>query len=183
MKLAVILSEKRGALSGKWFDMIVASYPENTVNFLKKQKDQFANPVGYTISKMTGSVLEVLCNRYPVEHAYEAIDRFVRIRAVQDFSPSAALDFLPMLKQLLKEVLKEEIKDDTTFEEFAQINQTIDNLMLNAFESYMKYRERIYELKVNEFKNMAFRLLEKANLTFEFKDEEPVQKSEEDNVK
>jgi hypothetical protein len=172
--LTKLIADKREDIHKQWFDMIVASYPENTADFLKNQKNQFANPVGHTIREMTAGVLDTLANKRAPKDAYDFIDRFVRVRAVQDFTPSKALDFLFMLKKIIKDEFKDELKNKDLYEEFHAINSTIDDMVLGAFESYVKYRERIYELKVNEFKNMAYRLLEKANLTFEFKDENSV---------
>lgn len=77
-----------------------------------------------------------------------------------------------MLKHVIKDEIDDELKGKDTQDEFYEITSTIDEMVLNAFESYMKYREKIYELKVNEFKNMAYRLLERANLTFEFRGDE-----------
>ncbi len=186
MKLINILSEKKEIVLKKWFDKIAASYPVNAPSFLKNQKNQFANPVGYTIEETIEAVLDVLINEGTDKKAQEFLDRFVQVRAVQDFTPSRAVDFLFMLKQLMKDELKDELQEKGMYEEFLLMESRIDRMVLASFESYLKYREKIYELRVNEFKNMAFRLLERANLTFEFKDDDPAFEkdvSDSDNVK
>jgi uncharacterized membrane protein YheB (UPF0754 family) len=186
MKLTNILSEKRGIVLEKWFDMIAASYPTNAASFFKKQKNQFANPVGYTIEETIKAVIDVLVNEETNEKAYEFLDRLVKVRAVQDFTPSRTVDFLFMLKQVIKDEFKNELQEVGMYEGFLLMESRIDSMVLVSFESYMKYREKIYELKVNEFKNMAFRLLERANLTFEFKDDDLAFEkdvSDSDNVK
>lgn len=167
-----IIAKKKPIISEKWFNMIISSYPETTSTFLRKQINPFSNPVGNTIREMITMVLDALCDEDVNEKVYESIDKFVRIRAVQDFTPSTALNFIFMLKQVVKKELKDELNNKDMYEAFYLFNSKIDELMLRAFESYMKYREKIYELKVHEFKNMAFRLLEKANLTFENQGEE-----------
>jgi hypothetical protein len=48
----------------------------------------------------------------------------------------------------------------------------IDDLALLSFDIYMKCREKIYELKSNEVRNMTFRLLQRANLICEIQDQE-----------
>lgn len=171
MRLIDIVSGKREIIEKKWLDRIVASYPVNASSFLKNQKNRFANPVGNTIEETVRSVIDVLIHEGTNEKAYACIDRLVKVRAVQDFSPSSAVDFIFMLKQLLKDELKNELNTGDVYAEFLLIESRIDSMALYSFESYLKYKERIYELKVSEFKNMAFRLLERANLTFEFKDE------------
>ena len=173
MRLIDILSGKREIMEKKWFDMVAASYPVNASSFLKNQKNQFANPVGNTIEEAVHAVIDVLIHEGTDEKAYTCLDRLVKVRAVQDFAPSRAVDFLFMLKQLLKDELKNEFHTGDVYDEFLLIESRIDSMALFSFESYLKYKEKIYELKVSEFKNMAFRLLERANLTFEFKDEGP----------
>ncbi len=173
MGLIDILSGKKEIIEKKWFDMIAASYPVNASSFLKNQKEQFANPVGNTIGEAVHTVIDVLIHEGTNEKANTCLDKLVKVRAVQDFAPSMAVDFLYMLKQLLKDELKNEFHTGGVYEEFLLIESRIDTMALFSFESYLKYKEKIYELKVNEFKNMAFRLLERANLTFEFKDEGP----------
>ena len=48
----------------------------------------------------------------------------------------------------------------------------IDAIALHAFDSFMKCREKIYEIKTNETRNMTFRLLQKAQLLSPKKPEE-----------
>ncbi len=173
MEVNKLLGEKKDIVLKKWFDMIVASYPSNASSFLKNQKNQFANPVGHTIEETIKVVIDVLVHEETNEKAHEFLDRLVKVRAVQDFSPSRAVDFLFMLKRIIKDELKNDLQKKGEYEEIFLMEYRIDSMVLFSFESYIKYKEKIYELKVNEFKNMAFRLLERANLTFEFKDDDP----------
>jgi hypothetical protein len=46
-------------------------------------------------------------------------------------------------------------------------------MALNAFNIYMKCREHIYEIRVNEVKTMTSRFLRKANLICDFGGMEP----------
>ncbi len=97
----------------------------------------------------------------------------MQIRAVQDFTPSRAVDFLSALKPILQDAYKDVLRNAELCDEFLLTASLIDSMLVISFESYAKYREKLYELKVNEFKHMAFRLLERANLTFEFQGDDP----------
>jgi hypothetical protein len=46
--------------------------------------------------------------------------------------------------------------------ELAKIDSVIDDLALFAFDLYMRCREKIYDLKAQEARDMTFRLLQKA---------------------
>ncbi|KJR46459.1 hypothetical protein UF75_3173 [Desulfosporosinus sp. I2] len=48
----------------------------------------------------------------------------------------------------------------------------IDELALYAFDTFVKCREQLYELKTDELKRMTFTLLKKANLMAEISVEE-----------
>ncbi len=172
MNLMELMTERREVVLKKWLESITASYPHAS-SFLKQQKNRFANPVGYTIEETANTVLDAVIRNEINTQTHDALDRFMQIRAVQDFTPSRAVDFLLTLKQIMRETLKDAIPSADRTDEFQLSVSLIDRMVLISFESYTKYREKLYELKVNEFKHMAFRLLERANLTFEFQGDDP----------
>ena len=49
MTLKSILLRKKPAVLAKWYRRIAESYPAETTLFLEREKDRFANPVGYSI--------------------------------------------------------------------------------------------------------------------------------------
>ncbi|MCF8085245.1 MAG: RsbRD N-terminal domain-containing protein, partial [Deltaproteobacteria bacterium] len=51
MSLKHLLSDKRSKIIKKWRDAIIASYPKDSRGFLKREKSQFANPVGNIIGQ------------------------------------------------------------------------------------------------------------------------------------
>ncbi len=60
MDLKQHLMEKKPAILKKWFDAIADTYPEDTSGFLKKQKAQFTNPVGYTLAEGLRGLFDAL---------------------------------------------------------------------------------------------------------------------------
>ena len=97
----------------------------------------------------------------------------MRIRAVQDFTPSQALSFIFPLKRIIREELCVEIAEKQLSDEMLSLESAIDNLALSAFDIYMKCREKIYDIKANEVKRSTFRLLQMANLINDTNGEEP----------
>jgi hypothetical protein len=167
MKLHDLLTQKRSKILNRWLDLALENYPTDTKRFLKKRKDQFANPVGYTISKEIGNLYEELLQGPTPERVSPILDSIIRIRAVQDNSPSQATAFIFLLKKVIREELKTEVQISELSDELSTFESRIDDLALLTFDIYMKCREKIYEIRVNEIKNQVYRLLQRANLIAE----------------
>jgi len=73
----------------------------------------------------------------------------VRIRAVQEFSPSAAVGFVYALRGILREELASAGLDAAGH---AAVESGVDRLALAAFDAYMKCREKIFEIRVREIR-------------------------------
>lgn len=173
MKIKEVLSQKKKLILKKWFRLILKSYPEETAQFISREKDPFANPVGSTIGKGIEDLFEALQREIDPNTVSSFLDRIIRIRAIQDFSPSRAINFIFILKDVLREELKSELEDANILKELFELESRIDELALIAFDIYMKCREKIYELKANEIKNRYFRLLQRANLLTEVPEQGP----------
>jgi hypothetical protein len=165
------MSRKRSSIVEKWFDRILDTYPEDTSRFLRKEKDPFANPVrGTIVQGIEGVYDEILKDRENPETLTAFLDKVIRIRAVQDFSPSQALAFVFSLKTVIREVLDKEIREHRLHDPLRLLESRIDALALRAFDVYMGCREEMYELRVNEVKRMreqALRLLERTDRVFQ----------------
>ncbi len=171
MNLKDFLTEHKSAIQKKWFDNVVETYPSETSNFLKKQKAQFTNPVGYTLAEGLEHLFESLLKGMLPENVKQYLDSVVRIRAIQEFAPSEAVAFIFQLKKVIRlELGPENLKQQGITEELAAFDSAIDDLALYAFDLYMKCREKIYELKANEARNMTFRLLQQAHLIVDNQD-------------
>lgn len=162
MSLREILFAKRSNIIGQWFDEILSSYPPDTIKFLRSQRDPFANPVGYNIRQGIEGLFDELLKDSPVELS-SFLDNIIRIRAVQDLTPSQAVSFIFSLKDILREELSAELSDGLS-QEYMDFEKRIDDLALLSFDLFMQCREKIYELKAKEVKNMTFRLLERAKI-------------------
>lgn len=172
MNLNNLLLERKSAILKRWFDLILESYPADATSFLKGQKNRFANPVGYAISQGIDGLFGEILFELDSERVSPFLDNIMRIKAVQDFSPSQAISFIFLLKKVIRKELGSEIRGDRISEELLALESRIDDLALLSFDIYMKCRERIYELKSNEVRNMTFRLLQKANLVYEIQEQE-----------
>ena len=60
MKIEKLLSEKESDILKSWLNTILEQYPSDTKKFLIKNHDQFTNPVGHTLSNVTGCLFQEL---------------------------------------------------------------------------------------------------------------------------
>lgn len=169
MMLVTLLIENKAIILKNWLDSILETYPPDTKKFFKKQKDQFANPVGYTLSKETENLFEELLNEAELipEKVNPILDRIIRIRAIQDLCPSEAISFIYPLKKSFRDVLIEEEHNIGYSDELFNLEAKIDKLVLMSFDIYMKCREKMYEISANHSRNQVSSLLRKSGLVCE----------------
>ena len=92
------------------------------------------------------------------------LDPIVRIRAIQDFTPSQATGFILLLKKVLREHLEDELQNAAHARQLLAFESKIDQLCLLAFDVYMDCKEKIYELSANETRNRTFKAFKRAGL-------------------
>ncbi len=164
MILNTLLEQRKTAIVKKWFAATIETYPSDTAKFLKSRKDPFANPVGRTLYQGLEVLFDELLKETDHDVMRSFLDPIIRIRAIQNFSPSQATGFIFFLKNVIRDNIK---KEDQLFSELLLFESKIDELGLIAFNLYMNCREKIYELKANEMKNTTFRAFERAGLVRE----------------
>ncbi len=167
MSLNKILTERKDDILSSWFDSVIDTYPADTATFFKNQKDRFANPVGQTIYEGMQGIYEEIIRGGEIEKVSGFLDAIIRVRAVQDFSPSRAVSFIFFLKTVIRKAIKEIPADAHLAEELSALESQIDSLALIAFDIFMQCREKLYDIKANEMRRMTYRLLKNANMVTE----------------
>jgi hypothetical protein len=165
MQLASLLSQKKAAILGRWLAMIFESYPPETAIFLRKEKNRFDNPAGYRISEGLEGLYGALLQEMERDQVLACLDEVIRIRALQNFSPSQALAFIFLLKDVIRQELAGEILKENLAAEILDLESRIDGLALLGFDVYTKRREKIYEIKADEAKRRISGLMRKAGLS------------------
>jgi len=157
------LRNKHEKLSEQWFECIIRTYPKDTTVFLKKEKNRFMNPVGYTLSSELGILVQELTGSMDEAVMSASLNSIIKIRAVQDFTPAQALRFIPDFKRIIADSVRNESVELACEAGLEIINARLDQMVLLAFDLYMKCREKIYEVKSLEARNVTFKLLERMN--------------------
>ncbi len=140
--------ENREAIAEAWLWRVLRSYPCQSAEFMARERDRFRNPVGTTICRALGVLLDELFSGMDSNRITEALDELMQIRAIQDLAPSRAVEFLFQLKDILRYHAAGQEKE--------VLNGRIDEMALQAFDLYMKYRERTYQAKANEARRRVY---------------------------
>jgi hypothetical protein len=97
----------------------------------------------------------------------------VKIRAVQQFTPSQALSFVFALKSVIRKVVPEASKDPRFASELTEMDNRIDRLALTAFDLFMEAREEVSQLRISEVKRQVAWVMDKMNKRNPGRDEVP----------
>ena len=137
----------------EWLERTLKTYPEHSSRFFFGEKDRFRNPIGHTLREGLAILLEELLGAMDSGRLQPALEEIVRMRAVQNFTPSEAVGFLFLLKEVARERM--------TGAELVELESRVDRATLLAFDLFMRCREKIYEIQAEEAKRRVF-VLERA---------------------
>ena len=135
--MQTIITDNFQAISEEWQEAFFATY--GSADFLRRKTNQFANPVGSTISSSIEEILQLLRKGAGKDALRSPLDGIFRIRAIQEFTPSQALAPLLAIKPLLEKHTPKKGASLT-----AADWSMIDSMVLLAFDIYMECREQIY---------------------------------------
>jgi hypothetical protein len=150
-----LLVKKKSSIINDWIQLIIESYPSRTSGFLKSQKDRFSNPVGYTISNSAEKIFEDIIGQNDIEKLKTSLTDLIKIRAVQNFSPSQATGFIFSLKNVIRKELEQEVIEEEVLSELIDFESYIDDVGLTAFDVYMDAREKLFKIRINELKSQV----------------------------
>ncbi len=140
--------QTREAIVEQWLGRVLRTYPCQTAAFLAEEQDPFRNPIGHSLREGMSVIIDELLLAMNAGRVTAALDSIVQIRAVQDCSPSRALEFLFQLKPILRLYAAGGDLD--------LLDSRIDDLALQAFDLYVKYRERVFQARANEARRRVF---------------------------
>jgi hypothetical protein len=160
MDLRSLLQERRTALCERWLDAVLAEYGELTATRWRKERDPFANPVGFELSKGLPRILDaVLDGAEPAPAAVKALEALVKIRSIQDFTPSRAVGFVALLRGAIRDELGKELAEGAGREALALIEGRIERLTYLAFDMYVRTREQLHRIRQDELRRSVASIL------------------------
>jgi hypothetical protein len=153
------ISIPREKILSEWRDELFSSLPPE-LSSLFRSRDPFVNPVGTTIPAMLQILYEEITGEMDGDRIDAALDQYIKFWAIQECPPSRAFVFLRRLRVLLH---AEAVKQDGSgvyAVELGMLDDRIIDILQRSFDMYMKCREKIHTLRIEEFKKRAFRVLE-----------------------
>lgn len=151
MNLTETLHDKKKQIQDIWIDRTLDSYSSS--GFFKKSTDTIANPIGSNIRDGLSEILNLILQDAAPESFTQSLDQVVRIRAIQDFSPSQAIVPFLELKWVIRQVLNDSKKTMHLTQELDELDCKIDRLALAAFDKYTECREQLYQVRISELKS------------------------------
>jgi hypothetical protein len=164
MNLKQRLTEKKPDILKAWQEA-VQQRPAGASVFPTGQSTLAAATTGYTFEQGLDALFDALLQGVIPGDVSRFLDDMIRIRAVNDISASRSVEFILAIKKIVRNVLGSGILDDKQEgQELASWDAVVDELVLFAFDSYVRHRESVLELKADEAKEKTLRLLKKAKL-------------------
>jgi len=148
------LEGQQKAISQEWLEAVYATYNKRYANLMRESDDRFGNPVGFVFKTAIPGIVQSIIRG---EDTRPHLTDVVKIRAVQEFSPSEALDFVYALRDVIDKVCPR-----LDARQRLRVQKRIDALALEAFDIYMECREKLAQIKINETRRALFKLLERA---------------------
>jgi hypothetical protein len=157
--LEQVLISKKGAIIEAWHHAVMATYAAEARAFLTSEKDPFCNPVGHVLHRTGDALFEIAMTGVERERAEEDLADIVRIRAVQDFSPSQALSFVDAMRQAIRHEVLPVVAEEAGFRHLLRIESRLHEAMLVAVDLYVACKKRIDDIRVKEAQAEKERLL------------------------
>lgn len=156
MPLAHLLQENKGEILEKWISRVLASYPDDAAMIFQREKDRFANPIGYNTRHALTALYDLLFSGERPDPAKVAavVEDFVKIRAVQTFTPAAAVAFVRDLKVVVREYCRKQKDVAPALADWHRFEDTLDAVSDQVFDVYMACRERLYKARLHEISHM-----------------------------
>jgi hypothetical protein len=147
-----LLKARAEVVAANWCDAVLATYPERTYAAWTRELDPFANPVGHSLRVGTRAILDAVLDGADEATMRTVVADVMRIRAVQQMSPSTAVGFVFQLKNVVRSELAGRTADPRLEAERTDLDRRIDEVALAAFDVFTEHRERVAELRIAELK-------------------------------
>jgi hypothetical protein len=151
MDLAEGFRNHREKIVNKWVEYTLSTYTSS--GFFVKEHDKFANPVGGNIREALGTLFQLLSKGADSKEFTPSLEQIMSIRSVQEFTPSQAIAPLNAVKHITREVFAADKERKHLVDELYDFEFAVDLALLAAFDIYMQYRERLYQVRINEIKS------------------------------
>ena len=150
---AEICRTEQEQILAKWSEAVFSAYPLDMTGFSRTQSDQFRNPGGHATRLALQEIFMAVSGRISSEKLLrEPLEMFVKLRAVQNFTPVQALGVVYLLKPLLRKRVLPACLQNGLLDEYLEAESRLDTAALLICDIYVASRERILEERIGEIK-------------------------------
>jgi len=135
----------------RWVEYTLSTYISS--GFFKKEKDIFANPVGGNLRAGLGKLFLLLAKGADPHEFTAPLEQIISIRAVQEFTPGQAIAPLNAVKHIVREAFAADKERKQLIDELYDFEFSVDLAVIAAFDIYMQYRERMYQVRIAEIRS------------------------------
>ena len=159
MKAIEVFRNHKDEVVRLWTEAVFNTYPFETTGFLRTKEDPFGNPVAHMTREAAGALYDAAVGEsVDIEHTRDALDRFIKLRAVQKFTPSQGLGVFSLMKPLLRKHVMPELVAKKKLADYLETESRLDSLTLLAFDMYVQDREVLAESRISEIRNQYAQL-------------------------
>lgn len=159
MNALEILRNYKKQVVEAWTEAVFATYPLQTSGFLRTRTDPFTNPVAHMTRQAAAAVYDALGGEDVDEDQVKgAVERFVKLRAVQKSSPGQNMAVFYLMKPVLRQLVLPEMLAQGYLEEYLDVESRLDTLALLAFDIYCSARETLAESRIKEIRSQHAQL-------------------------
>lgn len=151
MDLAEAFRYHGKTIVGQWVNYTLSTYRSS--KFFRNESDKFANPIGGVTREALESIFLLLAANEDPEKFVKPLEKLLRLRAVQDFSPSQAVSPIHAVKHITRDVFAADKERAQLVHELYDFEFAVDIAVLAAFDIYMQERERLFDVRINELKS------------------------------
>ncbi|MCW5201087.1 RsbRD N-terminal domain-containing protein [Desulfobulbus sp. F4] len=152
--LSEALKRNEEKILALWTERTLDTYESSS--FFKKSQDIFANPVGMNIREGLTTLFRLLVEGASAEQFAGPLDQIIRIRAVQNFTPSQAVAPLLDVKSVVRQIFSADNECRALLPELIPFDAEVDRAVLQAFDLYMECRERLHKARIRELKSGSY---------------------------
>jgi hypothetical protein len=150
MTLKDLLAAKKEEILQRWLDRILEDYPPDTRSFFRETESLYSNPVGFTLRKGMEGIIDRILRPLSAEEARVILEPVMKVRAVENLSPSQRMKFILPLGVVLAEIMREEGRKDLWGHEWMELNSEISRLALLSRKLFSESREKVNQLRIKE---------------------------------
>lgn len=163
--ISVSFVNNKSNILDEWYKCMVSSlYNSDETNYIMNEKDSFINPSGFILRAALTDIFEYLFEEKELDKIDVSLEKFTKLLALKGNDAEQILAPLFLLKSKIITIIESLYSSDKGYNEISKTLSRFDSIILRVFNFYLKAREKIYEIRVNEVKRLTFSLLRANNL-------------------